>query len=1195
MSAEKSPLLLRKHDVASTLLLAISLMIFLPKSSYSFQQREHIEFEKFTPENGLASSKVWAVIQDYKGLIWIGSEGGLNQYDGYNFKLYEHDNLNPNSLGYNHVTFLFEDKENRLWICTRGGGLNLYNREKDNFYSFKFIEGDSNSISGNYIHSIFQDSGGTFWVVTNENGICTFKYTRHDDPNDIKFKRHLSIDNVLYPSKSMLGSTITEDQNKNIWIGTANQGIFILHNDSTVSKLQHDPHDENSLSSNNIFYLFYDSKSRIWVATRDAGVDLYNPKSKSFIHYSSTKNPTSISNNQVKGIAESGNGEIWIGTDTGLDRFEDASKQIPDNKFRHYTHNPNDDKSLKSDIIESIYFDYQDRLWVSTMYGGVNIWDKAKRKFHAIRHEKGNSESISGNNITTFAEDAQGNIWIGTDGEGINVYNKSRGSIYDNQFIKYLHDAQNPNSLAGDKILSLSIDSKGGIWIGKWATGLDYLNPKTNTFTHFLNNLKDNNSISSDDIFTVAVDKRDNVWIGTFNTGLNYYNTRTKTFTRYLHDANDSNSIGSNMISALLVDDDNNLWIGTDEGGLNYFDWEKETFKRYTNPDKIDFRQFVVCLYRDSGGTLWASFYGHGILYMDENEDKLINEDIFNASNLFVNGILDDGENLWVSTNNVLISYNQNTKKSLYFDAKDGLQGGQFVSPSAFKTSDGTLLFGGNNGFNAIDPRNINFNTEPPPIIFTDITINDQAVKIDSESPLKQHISETDNITLKYKHNSISISFAALNYTMPDKNQYSYILEGFHDDWISLQNERKVVFTNLDPDTYTLRVKASNNDGVWNEQGISLTIEILPPWWATIWFRFILVVASIAGAFSILKLRTRYLERQRVELRRIITKRTEEISDINTELNERIKEISLQNSVLSDQKNEIHAQNNQLAAFNEELTAQNEQVSAQNEKIQEQNKSLEEFQMQITGINKNLEQKVKSRTKKLKKTIDELNKTVIELDRFVYSASHDLSSPLKSILGLVNLANIENEKDKINEYLSYIESSIHKLEGVIKNLIQFSKNKKIKLKTEKIKLNSLVEEVIKELRFMPKEKNMLIENDIQPDYHVVSDYQRLKVVLHNLISNAIKYSDSEKPNKKIIITNQSNENEWELTISDNGIGIDKDNLNRIFNMFFRATEKSTGSGLGLFIVKETVEKLEGRINVTSKPDIGSSFTLTFKN
>lgn len=450
-------------------------------------------------------------------------------------------------------------------------------------------------------------------------------------------------------------------------------------------------------------------------------------------------------------------------------------------------------------------------------------------------------------------------------------------------------------------------------------------------------------------------------------------------------------------------------------------------------------------------------------------------------------------------------------------------------------------------------------------------------------------------MTLEYKQNSFSISFAALNYTVPDKNQYAYILEGFHDDWIPLQNERKVVFTNLDPDTYTLRVKASNNDGVWNEQGISLNIEILPPWWATIWFRLLLILTGTLGVFTILKLRTRYLERQRVELRKIINKRTEEISDINIELEERLEEISVQNTVLNEQKNEIHKQNNQLAAFNDELTVQNAQAYLQNKKIHEQNKTLEEFQIQITGINKNLEQKVISRTKRLKKTIDELNKTVTELDRFVYSASHDLSSPLKSILGLVHIANLENKNDRINEYLRYIELSIHKLEEVIKNLAQFSRNNRIEVKTNKIKLNSLIEEVIKELRFMPETENLLIKNDIPCECQVVSDYQRLKVVIHNLIANAIKYSDSVKTSKKINITYKSGEKEWELTINDNGIGIDKDNLNRIFNMFFRATEKSTGSGLGLFIVKETVEKLIGRINVTSKPGIGSSFRLTFKN
>lgn len=1195
MHVDRPLFLFKKYFLASRVILTISLLIFQANHAHAFQQREQIEFERFSPENGLASSEVWAVIQDYKGLIWISTENGLNQYDGYNFKLYEHNHNDPNSLGYNYVFNLIEDRDQHLWICTLGGGLNLYNRKLDNFYTFMHNENDSNSISGNRIRTIFQDRKGIYWIGTVGQGVCTFKFQKGQDPTKIQFKRISAIDNFYKANKLLTVSSITEDQHENIWIGTDNKGIFLIHPDGNYSQLVHDPTNSNSLASDKIYDLFCDSRHRIWISTWDAGLDLFDPESNTFIHYTASNNLSSICNNQVWVTRESKNGEIWIGTDTGLNRFEDASKQIPDNEFKRYTHNDDDDKSLKSDIIQGLYFDHQDRMWLSTTYGGLNLWDKNKLKFYPIRSEKGNPRSLSNNNVTDFVEDTQGNIWIGTDGGGLNVFNKLSGSIYDNKYSKYRYDAQNPNSLIGDKILCLSMDSKGGIWIGTWAAGLAYLNTNTNEHTHFKYNSTDSNSVSSNEIFSIEVDKQDNLWIGTYKSGLNYYNIQTQNFMRFVHDPDDAHSIGSDNISSIVVDEDNNLWIGTDGGGLNYFDWKTETFTRYLNPDTTDSRQFANCLYRDSKDLLWASFYGYGVVYLNEESDQLKKIEGLNVRNLVVNGILDDGENLWLGTIKGLISYNLNNKKTLHFDYTDGLQGNQFLRTSAYKTSDGILLFGGNNGFNAIDPQDIKFNTVPPPIIFTDITINDQMVSYGPESPLKQHISETTQMTLNYAQNSFSISFAALDYTMPEKNQYKYILEGFQDDWIPLHDERKVVFTSLDPDTYTLRVKASNNDGVWNEQGASLTITILPPWWATLWFRFIIVAAIVFGGFAAIKLRTRYLVRQRIELKRIIAARTEEINDINSQLEEKLEEISHQNTVLSEQKNEIYSQNNQLEAFNEELTAQNEQVFSQNEKIQAQNKTLEEYQLQITGVNENLEKKVKARTKKLKETINELNKTVVELDRFVYSASHDLSSPLKSILGLVHIANLENKSERIDEYLKYIESSIKKLEVVINNLVQFSRNNRIKVKFEEIILHSLVTEVIKELRFMPEAESITFNIDIPEDHFVSSDTQRLKIVLHNLIGNAIKYGDPEKSENKIIIKFLHVKNGWQLNIKDNGIGIEKDNLKNIFNMFFRATEKSSGSGLGLFIVKETIEKLKGEIHVTSTPGIGSSFTLAFNH
>jgi signal transduction histidine kinase len=423
-----------------------------------------------------------------------------------------------------------------------------------------------------------------------------------------------------------------------------------------------------------------------------------------------------------------------------------------------------------------------------------------------------------------------------------------------------------------------------------------------------------------------------------------------------------------------------------------------------------------------------------------------------------------------------------------------------------------------------------------------------------------------------------------LEYSFSDRNQYAYLLEGFNDAWQQIGSERKATFTNLDPGTYTLMLKASNSDGVWTTSNKQLVIRIHPAWWQTTLFKVAVISVLTLTAVAVVRIRINYLVRQKRKLKKKVKEKTQELRLKNSELTEKIEEIRLQNEILHKQKVQIIEKNNEIQEQNEELTAQNDQIILQRENLITAEHKLKE-------VNERLEAVVEQRTRKLEETIKQLDKTVRELDRFVYSASHDLSAPLKSVLGLVQIARMEKEADRIWEYYNHIEFSVQKLDRVIKSMVEFSRNYHLDVQTAHFSFKQLVEEVLRELAFWPEARRISFKNTVTDPSVIKSDSQRMKVVLHNLISNSVKYADFTKPDSYIHIDFRRNGQGHTIIISDNGMGIEKERQSRIFEMYYRATERSHGSGLGLFIVKEIILKLGGTIEVKSSFGTGSTFII----
>jgi signal transduction histidine kinase len=423
------------------------------------------------------------------------------------------------------------------------------------------------------------------------------------------------------------------------------------------------------------------------------------------------------------------------------------------------------------------------------------------------------------------------------------------------------------------------------------------------------------------------------------------------------------------------------------------------------------------------------------------------------------------------------------------------------------------------------------------------------------------------------------------DFNFTNLTEYAHKLEGFDDDWQFVGTQRMISYTNLPPGEYTLKIRAWNTGAhEWFTNIYTLHIAIVPAWWQTRWFKFALLTIVVLLIFALHRIRTRYLVMQKERLEEVVRERTHKLTDTNHQLEATIEEINAINALLNKQRNEISEKTNEIQTQNEELLSQNEQIYQQQERLLETQEQLQE-------INASLEKIVEERTLKLQHSIHDLNKTVFELDRFVYSASHDLSAPLKSIRGLIEVIHLEKDPDNVYTYTGHINNTVLKLEAVIRSMVDYSRNVHIQVKPETFSLYDLMVEVIDELAFSPSHSKLVFMNLIPQDLLIQSDHDRLRVVLHNLISNGIKYADKNKESSWIRMECQTNDDCWKLSITDNGIGIRQEYIDKIFNMYFRATDISKGSGLGLFIVKETISKIGGEIKVRSEFGVETSFEL----
>ncbi len=797
-------------------------------SQIATAQPVQLKFEHLTLENGISHSKVNCIVQDFRGFMWFGTDEGLNRYDGYQFTVYQNNSNDPGSLSANFIRCLLEDSGGNLWIGTEIGGLNRYDRAQERFTHFTADSASDIRLHDNYINSIVEDRNGNLWLGTN-NGIELLDVKKKKafpffPDNSGNVQNEVNKVNVVYM-----------DRKQNLWVGTNSRGLCLFDtNQKRFTHYRHAKGNPGSLSDDEIFSIHEDLQGNLWIGTNKGVLNRFDPARHSFQKFYLNENTTEIV--VIRAILDDGKGNLWVGNRFGVHNFDRKT-----NRFMHYVHDPENPSSLSQNSVQVIYKDAKGDLWIGTR-GGLNYLNKDMQPFTHYRASANNPKYLNNQVVYAICEDRQGDLWFGTEEGGLNRLNRKTGL-----FTYYTHEIENPNSLNANNIKAILEDRDGNLWICTFNGGLNCYDRKNDRFIHYMHDPSNPNSITHNDVMAILEDRSGILWVGTYENGLDRFDKKNH---RFVHILNSKNVQGSNTVQPLMEDHEGKIWAGLNHFQVGVFDKTTGKWTIMKLDERMNFN--VRCLLEDHAHTIWFGTLGGGLYFW--NRKQKIQVALTKQNGLTSNviyGILEDRHgNLWLSTTNGLVRYNPATKAIKTFFKENGLLSNQFCYNAYFTNRNGTMFFGGIQGVTAFHPDSVRENTYLPPVVITDFKIFNKPVAIGGKNPiLKQSICETREITLSHKQSVFTFEFSALNFASSRQNQYAYRMEGFERDWNYVNDRRFATYTNLKHGRYTFRVKAANNDGVWNEQGASIRLMILPPFWLKWWFK----VAGVIAALFVIK------------------------------------------------------------------------------------------------------------------------------------------------------------------------------------------------------------------------------------------------------------------------------------------------------------------------------------------------------
>jgi ligand-binding sensor domain-containing protein len=892
------------HMFATFCLFAASLFLLVFPSSTPAQQ---LLFEHISYEQGLSDASVTAILQDSRGFLWIGTSNGLNRYDGYNFITERNDPTNPLSLGNNTITVLYEDANAMLWVGTQNG-LFRYDRTTGAFRVYKSTPDSvsanstrNNSLSNNVIRSIAESPDGMLWVGT-KRGLNMLDVAR----NEWTLFKADKKGRGKGPSDNEITALCPDRTNRSVlWLGTRDGSINELHLPSkkfTVYKPDENKDEAMMLTDNGITALAQDSHGMVWTGTRSNGVMMLNPENGTFTYFrdictpqkksmrlanSSSSSSNDIRIPAVQGLCIDKSGNIWVGSRTGAIMFNPVTGERTE-----HTSNPNDLQSLSDNDINALYADRSGVLWIGTQNGGMNKYVPKTSYFRVFKVTSDEPNGLQSPVVNVLTESIPASVLLGGQNTVQSFYNGRFATIFTMPEANITAILQNTRD--------------GATWIGT-ETGLMRIDRASNR-TLFRANADDKGSLSDDAITALVQDRAGNVWIGTQGGGVNRFDARTGTFSVFRNDPDAARSLSDNFVFSLLIDHAGMLWAGT-SNGLNRLNTATGECTRFMRSETMMLPEVpILALHEDGGGALWLGTLGGSLFKFtpgtSSNTGKAIRfskKDGLPSETIY--GILPDGHgNLWMSTSRGLavmsISPSQVSARIRVYTKADGLQSDAFRKGAFLRTADGTMYFGVGTGFVQFHPDSLRDNPVPPRVGITSLHVfggmTDPFVNERGEHTLDLRFGE-----------NFEVQFAALDFTNSASNEYAYKFDEVHKDWIYIGQNHSVIATGLDPGDYTLRVKAANSDGVWNETGAVLRISILPPWYMTLWFRISVGLTVVGLVFVALRSRMRNMQMMNTRLQELVEVRTKEITEQTQLLESQAEEIQSANGALQEKNIEL--------------------------------------------------------------------------------------------------------------------------------------------------------------------------------------------------------------------------------------------------------------------------------------------------
>ena len=1125
-------------------------------NSSFINQEQSYTLNHFSALNKTPGQSIQCVYEDQMGMLWLGIESvGLSKYNGKTHILYQNDPENSETISNNYPLKIIEDSTGYMWVAT-ANGLNRLDRRKQEFKRFHHTA-DPNSLSSDVINDLLEDKYGNIWIAT-ANGISLY------NPIKDQFVRLFYNNDKQNPANDNYIHTIHISQDGNIWIGTALNGLLLIeekHYKEFLKKWREEPANQDkdairetkawkpadsTFKMGNIKSIQSNHPDTIWISSQ-LGLYYFLPKTEKFNKIKFRKPGTwHLNSATFQSLLIDSKNTLWAGTaGEGIVIIDLNSKALIPVHMNASNYSLG---NLKSNSIREIIESRSGLIWIATKFGGLHYFDRRQQTFPILKKGEESKKGLSDNFVTSVIEDAQFNIWFGTKAGGLTKLNRENGEF------SYYKRERNTSSLPSNRIETIVMDDEQTLWIGT-ERGLVKKTANGETFERYLN-LHIRNlyfeapnilwigtfkgifrfSISSKElsplrtkytnffdvesnigILQVLQDRDSVLWIATSTTGLFEYHFKNDSLVTHVNDPNNVSSIGGNQIRALHLDKKNNLWVGTKSAGLYLYDRSNKQFISKSSPALL-------------------------------------------PSNTVYNILEDEQGNLWLGTHEGISCYNPNSEKYINYSTIHGLQSSIFEANSRAKTHDGLLMMGGNQGINIFDPKKIGEESYVAPMVISSFNVFNTPRAIDIDS--------TQHFNLDNKSNYISFEFALLDYSSPDENKYSYILEPFDEDWIESGTRNFAAYTNLPSGEYAFKVIGTNSSGIKDTKGIELKFHIPAPIWKQPWFITTLILVIVAMLLLTYLIKMIASKKRERELKELVQKRTQD----------------------------LYAAYQKLSNFNKEVEKHNIRLVKQRDKIGYQNKELEMHRTHLQSM-------VKERTKDLEAEKIKAQESDRLKSAFLANMSHEIRTPLNAIMGFLDLLQTEmfdeEEKKEIN---NIIQQNSNDLLQLINDIIDISIIEADQLIIKKVEVN--MDSFMGEISSIYSSNKKLLSKKVEllytkPDnsesFVFFTDPGRLRQIYINLINNALKFTNEGhiKYGYEIDVDNS----QIKCFVEDTGLGISKKNQAQLFIRFHKIEptldKVHRGTGLGLSISKHLCELLGGTIKVKSEPGKGSTFYLIF--